>query len=83
MGSRLGGVSCLAGGVEVSDTPDDPAVDGLVSNPVSTAGSLRGAGFLRAGTPSGHVHYKHIKTNGNQLQISYTPPAGHAYSACN
>jgi len=39
------------GGVEVSDNPDESAVDGRPSML-----SFRGVDFFRAGTPSGHVH---------------------------
>ena len=39
------------GGVEASDIPEDPAVEGL------SPGSFLGADFFLAGTPSGHVHY--------------------------
>lgn len=49
---RRGGVSSLAGGVDASDKPDDPAVDGLPS----TSSRLTTL-FLRAGTPSGHEHW--------------------------
>jgi hypothetical protein len=48
---RLGGVISLAGGVEASDKPDDPAVEGLPSG-----SSLRTTFFLREGTPSGQEH---------------------------
>jgi len=48
---RRGGVISLAGGVEASDNPDDPAVEGLLSG-----SSLRTILFLRAGTPSGQEH---------------------------
>jgi hypothetical protein len=48
---RRGGVSSLAGGVDASDKPEDPAVDGLPST-----SSLLTTLFLRAGTPSGHEH---------------------------
>jgi hypothetical protein len=40
------------GGVEVSDNPDESAVDGRPSTL-----SFRGVLFFLAGTPSGHVHY--------------------------
>lgn len=48
------------GGEAASERPDgadDPAVEGRVSA-LSTGegGDLRGAGFLRVGTPSGQVH---------------------------
>lgn len=43
-------------GVDASDTPDEPAVDGRVSRPVSDAESRFCAGFFRDGTPSGQVH---------------------------
>lgn len=43
-------------GVDASDTPDEPAVDGRVSRPVSAADSRFCVGLLRDGTPSGHVH---------------------------
>ena len=45
------------GGDAASERPDDPAVEGRVSA-LSTGegGVLRGAGFLRVGTPSGQVH---------------------------
>ncbi len=63
-GSRRGGVWFRVGGVDASDTPDEPAVEGLVSIIGDSIGvdgwdddwSLRGAGFFRVGTPSGHVH---------------------------
>lgn len=42
------------GGVDPSDTFDEPAVEGRMS---SSAESLRDVGFLRGATPSGHVHY--------------------------
>jgi hypothetical protein len=48
---RRGGVISLAGGVEASDNPDDPAVEGLLSG-----SSLRTTLFLRIGTPSGQEH---------------------------
>jgi hypothetical protein len=48
---RRGGVISLAGGVEASDNPDDPAVEGLLSG-----SSLRATLFLRVGTPSGQEH---------------------------
>jgi len=48
---RRGGVISLAGGVEASDNPDDPAVEGLLSG-----SSLRAILFLRVGTPSGQEH---------------------------
>lgn len=46
----LGGVCSLVGGVDPSDRPEDPSVDGRPSE------SLLLSDFLRAGTPSGHVH---------------------------
>lgn len=48
---RRGGVISLAGGVEASDNPDDPAVEGLLSG-----SSLRTTLFLRVGRPSGQEH---------------------------
>lgn len=48
---RRGGVISLAGGVEASDNPDDPAVEGLLSE-----SSLRTTLFFRVGTPSGQEH---------------------------
>lgn len=51
-GGRLGGVCSLVGGVDPSDIPDDPAVEGLPS-----AESFLATDFFLAGTPSGHVHY--------------------------
>lgn len=48
---RRGGVISLAGGVEASDNPDEPAVEGLLSG-----SSLRATLFLRVGTPSGQEH---------------------------
>lgn len=50
---RRGGVSSLAGGVDASDNPEDPAVEGRPS-PSSLLATL----FLRAGTPSGHEHWR-------------------------
>ena len=45
------------GGVAMSDTPEEPAVEGRVSMPsMGDGGSLLGVGFLRVGTPSGQVH---------------------------
>ena len=54
---RLGGVGPRVGGEAASETPEEPAVEGRVSA-LSTGegGVLRGAGFLRVGTPSGQVH---------------------------
>lgn len=49
----LGGLCSLVGGVEDSDKPDEPAVDGL---PSKSTESLFAAAFLRTGTPSGHEH---------------------------
>ena len=41
----------------MSDTPEEPAVEGRVSMPsMGDGGSLLGVGFLRVGTPSGQVH---------------------------
>jgi hypothetical protein len=51
-GARLGGVWSRVGGVDDSDGPDDPAVDGRSTE------SFRVVDFFRAGTPSGHVHYE-------------------------
>ena len=52
-----GGVGPRVGGEAASETPEEPAVEGRVSA-LSTGegGVLRGAGFLRVGTPSGQVH---------------------------
>ena len=50
----MGGVLSRVGGVEASDKPDEPAVDGLPS----TVSTLLDVLFLRCGTPSGHVHLK-------------------------
>lgn len=50
----MGGVLSRVGGVEPSDNPDEPAVDGLPS----TVSTLLDVLFLRCGTPSGHVHLK-------------------------
>lgn len=47
---RLDGEWSLSGGVEASDTPEDPAVEGLASS--SRLAML----FLRTGTPSGQEH---------------------------
>lgn len=49
--ARLGGVCSLVGGVDASDSPDEPAVEGLPSTE-----SFLTADFFLAGTPSGHVH---------------------------
>lgn len=43
----------LVGGVDDSDIPDDPAVDGLSSR---SRESFRAPLFLRVGTPSGQEH---------------------------
>lgn len=48
---RLGGVCSLVGGVDASERPEEPAVEGLPS-----IESFLGVPFLRMGTPSGHVH---------------------------
>lgn len=48
---RRGGVSSRPGGVDASERPDEPAVDGRPST-----SSRREMLFLRAGTPSGHEH---------------------------
>lgn len=48
--ARRGGVLSRVGGVELSESPDEPAVEGRVS------GTSFFADFFRAGTPSGHVH---------------------------
>lgn len=48
---RLGGVCSLVGGVDASESPEDPAVEGLPSIEPFLA-----VPFLRTGTPSGHVH---------------------------
>lgn len=50
---RLGGVCSRVGGVDASDRPEDPAVEGLPSPE-----SFLTTDFFRAGTPSGHVHYR-------------------------
>ena len=47
----FGGVRSRVGGVEPSDIPEEPAVLGR------SLSSFFGAGFLRGGTPSGHVHF--------------------------
>lgn len=56
-GARLGGVWSLVGGVELSDSPDEPAVDGLPS-----AESFLLVDFFRAGAPSGHVHFEQARS---------------------
>ncbi len=48
---RRGGVSSRPGGVDASERPEEPAVDGRPST-----SSRREMLFLRAGTPSGHEH---------------------------
>ena len=59
---RRGGVGPRVGGV--SDTPDEPAVYGRVSEPsMGEGGSRRGVGFLRVGTPSGQVHCAGVPTS--------------------
>ena len=52
--SRLGGVLSRVGGVEASDNPEDPAVEGRFSR----ASTFFGAFFFLCGTPSGQVHYQ-------------------------
>lgn len=55
------------GGVAASDTPDDPAVEGRVSEPsMGDGGSRFGVGFLRVGTPSGHVHWTRYVRGGSR-----------------
>lgn len=53
-GIKSGGVWLRVGGVEPSDTPEDPAVEGRPSNP-STVG-FRDDVLFELETPSGHVH---------------------------
>lgn len=48
---RLVGVCSLVGGVDASERPEDPAVEGLPS-----IESFLVVPFLRTGIPSGHVH---------------------------
>lgn len=50
----FGGVWSRVGGVEVSDRPEDSAVDGRPSK--SSVGCSCDVEFLLTGTPSGHVH---------------------------
>lgn len=52
--ARLGGLLSLTGGVDASDTPEEPAVEG---RPSLSSPSFREVDFLRAGTPSGQVHW--------------------------
>lgn len=59
MGLR-GGVWSLVGGVELSERPDEPAVDGLPS-----VDSFFTEDFFRAGTPSGHVHCNRGRWSGS------------------
>jgi len=64
---RLGGVCSLVGGVDVSEGPEDPAVEGLPSRSFLTVP------FLRTGAPSGHVHLRHgILVMGYERQSSRT-----------
>jgi len=55
---RLGGVCSRVGGVDASDRPEEPAVEGLPSTE-----SFLTTGFFRAGTPSGHVHCAQIPSD--------------------
>jgi hypothetical protein len=54
----LGGECSRVGGVDASDSPDEPAVDGRAS---TEGASFFTFDFLRAGTPSGQVHCKEQK----------------------
>jgi hypothetical protein len=64
-GALLGGLGSLVGGVDPSDSPEDPAVEGLPSPE-----SFLVADFLRAGTPSGHVHFLHPRLSIVSTHIS-------------
>lgn len=76
---RLGGEGSLVGGVLELSERDELAVEGLPS-----IESLRAVDFLRAGTPSGHVHWK----KGSSEQKStlhkdvHSPLVAHECSAC-
>jgi hypothetical protein len=65
------------GGVEVSDIPDESAVDGRPS-----ILSFRDDDFLRVGTPSGHVHWTGVSFFFGRLQdgahVSLPMSASHA-----
>jgi len=74
---RLGGVRSLVGGVDPSDKPEDPAVDGRPS-----PASFLTTDFFR-GAPSGQVHYQPL--SGNHFmgpRQEFARLVGHAYSAC-
>lgn len=84
-GSRFGGEGPRVGGVAASDTPDDPAVEGRVSEPsMGDGGSRFGVGFLRVGTPSGHVHCARYVRGGLAGEVAHgvhVPRAGRGCSA--
>jgi hypothetical protein len=69
------------GGVEVSDNPDESAVDGRPS-----ILSFLGVVFFRAGTPSGHVHYSTINhlfgESKKEAHIALPMSASHAIRFC-
>jgi hypothetical protein len=76
--ARLGGVRSLVGGVDPSDKPDDPAVDGRPS-PESFVTDL-----FRAGTPSGQVHCRSRSVNyfSDPVARTHVRLVGHVYTAC-
>ena len=55
--SRFGGVWCLVGGVELSERPEELAVDGRTSAlSIWIESTLLGGALLRGSTPTGQVH---------------------------
>ena len=55
--SRFGGVWFLVGGVELSEMPEELAVDGRMSEgSMCTVSTLLGGALFRGSTPTGQVH---------------------------